>query len=84
MTHFAKKAPTKSIPSPLENLLTAADLATVLHLSIRSVWRLRSQGALPAPVQLGPNTIRWRPADVREFLNGLRGRKGRRSSAVRS
>jgi predicted DNA-binding transcriptional regulator AlpA len=83
MTHAAKTL-TKSILSPLEHLLTVADLADLLHVSKRSVFRLRSQGALPAPVELSSNIIRWRPSDICAYIDRLRTRKGRRSSAVRS
>jgi predicted DNA-binding transcriptional regulator AlpA len=83
MTHAAKTL-TKSIPSPLENLLTVEDLADLLHVSKRSVFRLRALGALPAPVELSSNIVRWRPRDICAYIDRLRTRKGRRPGAVRS
>jgi predicted DNA-binding transcriptional regulator AlpA len=84
MSDAAKKALTSSVRLAVEGLLTVEDLADVLHVSRRTIFRLRSRGALPAPVELSTNIVRWRPADVREFLDRLRRRKGRRPRAVRS
>ena len=47
-----------------EPLLKAADVARLLKLPEKSVY------ALPIPrVVLGPRRIRWRPADVNEYIN---------------
>jgi len=45
-------------------LITAAELAALLSLSKRTLWRLRSAGDLPKPVKLG-NSVRW----VRDEIN---------------
>jgi predicted DNA-binding transcriptional regulator AlpA len=84
MSDTGKKALTSSVRSAVEGLMTVEDLADVLHVSRRTIFRLRSRGVLPVPVTIGGSIIRWRPGDIREFLDGLRTRKGRRSSAVRS
>ena len=47
-----------------EPLLKARDVARVLQLPEKSVYEL------PIPrVILGPRRIRWRPADVSEYIN---------------
>ena len=47
----------------VEPLLTADELAGILRLPAKAVYEL------PLPrVRLGPRRIRWRPADVREFI----------------
>lgn len=47
-----------------EPLLKAADVARLLQLPEKSVY------ALPIPrVELGPRRIRWRLADVSEYIN---------------
>jgi excisionase family DNA binding protein len=83
MSDTAKKALTSSVRLAVEGLLTVEDLADVLHVSRRTIFRLRARGALPAPVRLSGSIVRWRQGDVRDFLDGLR-RKGRRPGAVRS
>jgi predicted DNA-binding transcriptional regulator AlpA len=48
----------------VEPLLTARDVGALLKLPAKSVYEL------PIPrVRLGPRRIRWRPADVREFIH---------------
>ena len=49
-------------PGKLRELLTIRELAKVLKLSPRSIWRLVKNRELPAPVRIG-GSIRWR-ADV--------------------
>ncbi len=39
-------------------LLTAKEVAAMLRLSMRSFWRLKSEGAVPDPIRLG-RSIRW-------------------------
>ena len=47
-----------------EPLLTAPDVGRLLRVPAKSVY------SLPIPrVVLGPRRIRWRPADVHEFIN---------------
>ena len=40
-------------------LMTAKDLAQMLQLSTRTLWRLLSAGRLPPPVRIG-GAVRWR------------------------
>lgn len=48
-------------------LITAAELARLLKISTRSLWRLQSAGSLPAPVRFG-GTVRWRLDEVRNWI----------------
>ncbi len=48
-------------------LLSAEKLAKKLDISVRTLWRLRAAGKLPAPVRLG-GSVRWRPADIEAWL----------------
>ena len=48
-------------------LVTAKELARLLAVSPRTVWRMRDSGHLPAPLRLG-GAIRWRAADIREWI----------------
>ena len=47
----------------LPELLTIRELAKVLKLSPRSIWRLVKNHQLPAPVRIG-GSIRWRADDI--------------------
>ncbi|MFC1634556.1 helix-turn-helix transcriptional regulator [Planctomycetota bacterium] len=49
-------------------LCTAKELAEMLSLSVRTVWRLRSAGKLPQPVNVG-SSCRWRVCDVEKWLS---------------
>ena len=44
-------------------MLRVDEVAEMLSVSERSVWRLRSRGQLPASVRLG-SSIRWRRAEI--------------------
>ena len=60
----------------LVRLLTVKELAAMLHVHERSVWRLAAMaegghGDFPRPLRIGPKTIRWRLADVEAFLAAL-------------
>lgn len=48
-------------------LLSAEELAAMLSISKRSLWRLRSAGQLPRAVQLGGST-RWRRIEVEAWI----------------
>lgn len=53
----------KSLPL----LVKATEVAELLGVSTRTLWRLLSEGRLPQPVRLGGNT-RWRLADVESWI----------------
>lgn len=49
------------------------DVHTITALAKRSrasLWRDVRAGRLPKPVAIGPQTRRWRVADVRAYLKG--------------
>ncbi|HPS55666.1 MAG TPA: helix-turn-helix domain-containing protein [Sedimentisphaerales bacterium] len=49
-------------------LLAAKDLAEMLSVSVRTIWRLRSAGKLPKPVSIG-GSIRWKLSDIELWQN---------------
>ena len=62
-------------------LLTVSEVAELLRLSPRSVWRMAALAAagretFPVPLEVGPRLKRWRLRDVQTYLDGLNG--GRR------
>ena len=55
----------KLLAEPL--LITAAELAKLLQVSTRTLWRLRSAGQLPEAVRLG-GAVRWRLDEIKEWI----------------
>ena len=49
-------------------LINAEELATMMQISERTLWRLLSGGKVPKPVRIGRNT-RWRLAEVTEWID---------------
>lgn len=50
-------------------LLTVRQVAELLGIHTRSVWRMSLTGAIPAPIRLGHRVVRWRLSDLREHLD---------------
>jgi excisionase family DNA binding protein len=48
-------------------LMTVGEVASETRLGTRTVWRLVSKGAFPAPIALGGAT-RWRRQEIEDFL----------------
>ncbi len=48
-------------------LITAAQLAEMLNVSVRTLWRLRSAHQVPEPVRLGA-AVRWRLDEIRKWI----------------
>jgi len=53
-----------------DRLLRAKEVARILNLSVRLVWRLRESGRLPA-VKLSGGSTRWKASTVRAYLEKL-------------
>jgi predicted DNA-binding transcriptional regulator AlpA len=48
-------------------LIRANELAGILNVSRRTLWRLKSAGALPRPMRLGA-AIRWRFEEIKQWI----------------
>lgn len=48
--------------------ITARDLAEMLGLSVRQIWRLQSAGKLPRPIRLG-GSVRWKRGEVMNWFD---------------
>lgn len=48
-------------------LITAAQLAEMLNVSVRTLWRLQSAHQVPEPVRLGA-AVRWRLDEIRKWI----------------
>ena len=49
-------------------LVPASEVARLLGISKRTLWRLLCVGKLPAPVRLG-NNVRWRLTEVEQWIS---------------
>ena len=65
MTKEQPCAQVRALDHPL--LLTAKQLAALLSLSVRSVWRLDEKGELPARLLIG-GAVRWDDEEVRRWI----------------
>jgi len=48
-------------------LLRVNEVAELLRISPRQVWKLRAMGRLPEPVRLG-RSVRWRARELDAFI----------------
>jgi excisionase family DNA binding protein len=56
-----------------EQLLTVEEVADLLKVCQRTVWRWVAQGRLPAPLRCSRRCVRWRASAVRAHLETLDG-----------
>ena len=63
MTHHDTLAAERTRPA----LISATELADLLQISTRTLWRLRSSGKLIEPIKLGGST-RWRLDEVQKWI----------------
>jgi predicted DNA-binding transcriptional regulator AlpA len=50
-----------------ERLIPIGEVATVLHVSTRSIHKWLSAGRFPQPIRLG-RALRWRASDLHRFI----------------
>ena len=48
-------------------LIAAGEVARLLNVSKRTLWRLLSAGKVPAPVRLG-SAVRWRRDELEQWI----------------
>lgn len=64
----APDIPRVAAPSVEADLIRAGELASLLNVSVRTVWRLQSGGSIPQPIRLG-GVVRWRREEVRDWIS---------------
>jgi len=69
-----------STADPTRNvtLLTARQVAALIGVDVRTVWRMAQTGDIPAPIRLSQRVVRWRLADLDAHLANLANGKGGR------
>ena len=82
----------RNVPTPVAasaqaalgcELLTPEDVADLLKVSKRTVFRMRAAGLRPPPVELTTNLILWRAEAIHRFVRDLRERKVRSRPGLR-
>jgi prophage regulatory protein len=58
-------------PALGERLLRLPDVEEKTSLSRSTIYRRIQAGTFPAPLELGPGTVRWRMSDVDAWIEGL-------------
>lgn len=48
-------------------MITARQLAVVLQVSTRQVWRMLSARRVPQPIRVG-SVVRWRMAEIEQWI----------------
>lgn len=78
-TDFAYRALSAAGIAPvLPEMMTADDLAHILRVSRRTVFRLRQRGDLPPPVELSPGVVRWKTGEIVAYIEALKERSAHR------
>jgi predicted DNA-binding transcriptional regulator AlpA len=64
---MARIKPTPTAPDTMapNRLVEASEVAALLSVSVRALWRMVSQGTFPPPIRFNCKFVRWR-ADVVE------------------
>ncbi len=62
----AKRTSASKPAMPCE-LITANQLADLLNISERTLYRLKSTGVIPKPISLG-GSVRWRLTEIRTWI----------------
>lgn len=60
-------------------IVSVREVAELLGVNPRTVWRMAQTGDIPAPIRLSERVVRWRLSDLREHLD----RKAAGASGVR-
>lgn len=50
-------------------VINVREVAELLGVNVRTIWRLAQRGEIPAPIRLGDRVVRWRLSDLREHLD---------------
>jgi predicted DNA-binding transcriptional regulator AlpA len=57
-----------AVPLRQPLLLTVEEVAALLTISVRSVWRMQSAHKIPKPVRLA-GSVRWRLSEIQDWVD---------------
>ena len=55
--------------TPIKQLVTAQELVDLLGISRMGVYRLTKRDDFPTAYRIGPNSVRWRAAEVEAWVS---------------
>jgi predicted DNA-binding transcriptional regulator AlpA len=53
----------------LDTLLTVQDVAEILSVGVRTVWRWTALSRLPKPIRLAKKVVRWKASELQAYLD---------------
>lgn len=56
---------------PLQELLTSREVAVLLAVSRRTLWRMVARGEVPEPIRYNRKLVRWKSSDIARYLDSL-------------
>ena len=59
-------------PGPAESLLRLPQVEAMVGMKKSKIYSLLQAGQFPAPVRLGPRSVRWKGSAVRAWIDGLK------------
>jgi excisionase family DNA binding protein len=58
-------------PAVGAELLTSQQVAEMLSVSVRTLWRLVASGKFPQPVRYNRKLVRWKSTEVMRYIEAL-------------
>lgn len=55
-----------------ERLLRPCEVAQLLGIATRTLWRWRSEGRLPEPIKVNRKVVRWRASEIAACIDRLK------------
>lgn len=66
---LATQSKCRDVPTDPHSLLTAADVAALLQIDVRTLRRMRHERSFPRPTRVG-RSLRWKRSLVERWLDG--------------
>lgn len=57
--------------SPPEELLTVDQVAAMLNINKRQLWKMEKAEVIPAPIRWNKKLIRWKLSDIKAYIASL-------------
>ncbi len=72
MANGTPNRPAPAPGNPLPEMLTVNQVAALLSVSHRTVWRMLKRGELPPPIRWNRKLVRWNKPGLLQFLEQLK------------
>lgn len=53
----------------MENLLTVKDVAKIVGVTTKTIWKMEKEGRCPKAIRRGKRVVRWKSSDVVAWIN---------------